>query len=146
MCSSTVEYRCQPTRLLEKIQSLFQKGREVQITGYIVGWNEDTYTWIVDVCSLDWCFYSCTQVSVCCTGHWRQLDVRFWISLFSFSRVGHCVKCSNTVWQESKQDVSLLFCSTSLPLWPIILSVSIVLYRVLKWSKTFYLLLKPQVK
>lgn len=52
MCSFTVEYRCQPTRLLEKMQSLFQKGREVQINGYIVGWNEATYTWIVDVCSL----------------------------------------------------------------------------------------------
>lgn len=49
MATFTVEYQCQPTRLLEKMQSLFQKGREIQVTGYIVGWSEAKYTWIVDV-------------------------------------------------------------------------------------------------
>lgn len=50
MCTFTVEYRCRPTRLLEKMQTLFQKGREVQITGHIVGWSDPLCSWIVDVC------------------------------------------------------------------------------------------------
>lgn len=49
MCTFTVEYRCRPTRLLEKMQTLFQKGREAQITGHIVGWNDGTNSWVVDV-------------------------------------------------------------------------------------------------
>lgn len=49
MCTFTVEYRCRPTRLLENMQTLFQRGREAQITGHIVGWNNATHSWIVDV-------------------------------------------------------------------------------------------------
>lgn len=62
MCTFTVEYRCRPTRLLEKMQTLFQKGREAQITGHIVGWNTGPNTWVVDV-SILFDFYALLSLS-----------------------------------------------------------------------------------
>ncbi|EGG08362.1 uncharacterized protein MELLADRAFT_105111 [Melampsora larici-populina 98AG31] len=44
-----VEYRAMWSKLMEKLQPLLTEGREVMLTGHIVGRNEETHMWIVQL-------------------------------------------------------------------------------------------------
>ncbi|EGG02876.1 uncharacterized protein MELLADRAFT_109771 [Melampsora larici-populina 98AG31] len=44
-----VEYRAMWSKLMEKLQPLLTEGREVMLTGHIVGRNEEAHRWIVQV-------------------------------------------------------------------------------------------------
>lgn len=47
--SFEVQYRCNWSKLMEKLQILLVPHREVVITGNITGWIPSTHTWIVDI-------------------------------------------------------------------------------------------------
>ncbi|KAH9817986.1 hypothetical protein DFH28DRAFT_889168 [Melampsora americana] len=47
--SFEVQYCCNWSKLMEKLQPLLVPSREAVITGNITGWNSSTHTWIVDI-------------------------------------------------------------------------------------------------
>ncbi|KAH9808991.1 hypothetical protein DFH28DRAFT_1086972 [Melampsora americana] len=44
-----VQYRCNWSKLMEKLQVLLIPAREVVITGNVIGWNSTSHTWTVDI-------------------------------------------------------------------------------------------------
>ncbi|KAH9813259.1 hypothetical protein DFH28DRAFT_897146 [Melampsora americana] len=47
--SFEVRYRCNWSKLMEKLQVLLVPAREVVITGHVTGWIPSIHTWIVDI-------------------------------------------------------------------------------------------------